>query len=157
MVLVLPTTFTKENQMELVKQETISAQTAVMSARMGQLFTKVAAKLQKKAEELAKKLVGNFPEYGNEEWISCTDWDYKKGEFTFSVEDPDMEGRYHEHVVSTADLAKSIPLFWMAVQAGECNPYALTNSSDFWDAGNWDQPAVDCWLQYHFYGECVFG
>ena len=140
------------------KQET-SAQTAVMSARMGQLFTKVAANLQKKAEELAKDLVGNFPEYGNEEWISCTDWDYKKGEFTFEVEDPDTEGRYHTHVVSTEDLTKTIPLFWLAVQAGECHPYALAHDggTDFWDACNWDQPAVDCLLQYHFYGECVFG
>lgn len=124
--------------------------------RMQKLFVKVAAKLQTKADELAKELVGNFPEYGNEEWISCTDYDYEKGEFTFKVEDPDMEGHYHPHVVTTADLAKSIPLFWMAVQAGECHPYAL-GGTDFWDAGNWDQPAVDCWLQYHFYGECVFG
>ena len=141
------------------KQETFNVSTAVMNARMGQLFTKVAANLQKKAEELAKELVGNLPEYGKEEWICCFGYDYDKGEFTFRVEDPDMEGRYQEHVVSTADLALSIPLFWMAVQAGECCPYALTNSSDtnFWDAGNWDQPAVDCWLQYHFYGECVFG
>ncbi len=127
--------------------------------RMQKLFVKVAAKLQTKADELAKELVGNFPEYGSEEWVSCTDYDYEKGEFTFRVEDPDQEGRYHTHVVTTSELAKSIPLFWLAVTAGECNPHALTcnGGQDFWDAGNWDQPAVDCLLQYHFYGECVFG
>lgn len=135
--------------------------TELTTQRMQGLFTKVAAKLQERAVELANDLVGNLPEYGREEWVNCVGWDYKKGEFTFRVEDKDEEGVFTKQVVTTLDLAKSIPLYWLAVQAGESRPYALSKNGgetpDFWDAGNWDQPAMDCLLQYHFYGECVFG
>ena len=126
--------------------------------RMAALVVKVASQLQIQAEELSKELVQNLPEYGNQEWISCTDFDYDKDEFTFDVEDPDREGKFSKMVISSKDLSLTIPLFWMAVQAKESNPYALAcEGSDFWDAGHWDQPAMDCLLQYHFYGECVFG
>jgi len=142
-------------------QELTSTNTfaAIPPERMQVLLQGMQKTIAKKAAELTKELAQNFPEYGCEEWISCTDYNYEEGKFTFKVEDPENEGHFDEREVTTEDLMNTIPLFWLAVQAGECSPYGLTCSGgqDFWDACNWDQPAVDCLLQYHFYKECVFG
>jgi hypothetical protein len=139
----------------------------VWAQKFAALSAKAGAKLQELAAELATELMDNYPEYSSE-WIQCKSWDYgmdpamekhiRPGSFTFAVADPD-EGDcevYETRVVTQADVATALPAFWMAVTAGLLNPGGI-GSRNFWDPSDWDSDALDCLMQYYFYGDVVYG
>ena len=116
---------------------------------------KASTAIAEKGEALVKELTDNFPEYAREEHIYCTGWKYDEDVFTFQVENLETQ-EHEEKVISSKDLSKVFPLFFMSVVAGELDVSGI-DLENIWDAGSWDADALDCMLQLYFYGELVFG
>lgn len=128
--------------------------------KLAELQAKVNERLQQRALELTEEVMQNMPEYAEFPWIECTDYNYDGKSYTFKVASPDGEGDVGnaspEVTVTVDELAKTMPLFYMAVLAGTLGGLCI-NDQNFWDGGDWDACALDAFLQFHFYNDTVFG
>ena len=129
-------------------------------AKLSELQAKIATRLQARALVLTEEVMQNMPEYACMPWIDCTDYDYENKQYTFKVASLDGEGEVGENdpevTVTVDELSKTMPLFYLAVLAGNLGGLCITDES-FWDACNWDADALDAFLKYHFYNDTVFG
>ena len=139
---------------------TALATQAERAVKFIELQAKAATRLTERAAELTVESMKNMPEYAEFPWIQCTEYDYDNNQYTFKVANPDGEGDVEddtpEVTVTTDELAKTMPMFYMAVLAGILPGLCITDET-FWDAGNWDAQVLDCFLQYHFYNDTIFG
>lgn len=98
-----------------------------------------------KFEPLAREIMENVPLYSLS--LTCTEWKYDEGRFTFVDDDQDGTGKIY--TLTVKDIARALKLYF--------NEVFDDRIDELLDAGNWDASMVDEIIQLAVFGEVVYG
>ena len=100
-------------------------------------------------ETLIKEVMENYPEYSSGNSLQCTNWDYKKCEYSFNDTEEDKEFK-----VTLKTLKVGFDKLVTDVVKGKIH---LFDTGAILDGGNWDCTAVDALVQYACFGDVRYG